>query len=249
MLTNMNYRVVGEGHPVVFLHGFLESISMWEYLRFSGKYQMIFIDLPGHGASSFDKNRENSMSSIARDVIVLLEDLKIDFFHVVGHSMGGYIGLEIQRQTEKCDKLVLLNSNFWVDDLKKVEDRIRVARVVMRNKKMFLYEAIPNLFVNPEYCDKDVRLLLEDSIKISSFAIAQLSLAMSQRIDFRTFVEKEKHRILIIQGREDTIVSADKMTAEVAKAGLCWSTISTCGHMAHIEAPEKTVELIQNFLA
>ena len=41
----------GNGYPVVFLHGFLESMTMWEDLKFEGIWQQVFIDLPGHGGS------------------------------------------------------------------------------------------------------------------------------------------------------------------------------------------------------
>ena len=45
----LNYRVFGNGHPVVFLHGFMESISMWDFIESSNfPFQCIVIDLPGH---------------------------------------------------------------------------------------------------------------------------------------------------------------------------------------------------------
>ena len=49
--NKLNYRVSGNGYPVVFLHGFLESVSMWDYINIQD-VQSIFIDLPGHGKSN-----------------------------------------------------------------------------------------------------------------------------------------------------------------------------------------------------
>jgi pimeloyl-ACP methyl ester carboxylesterase len=48
----MNYKVFGSGRAVVFLHGFLESISMWEYLALHELNRTcILFDIPGHGKS------------------------------------------------------------------------------------------------------------------------------------------------------------------------------------------------------
>ena len=47
----LNYRVSGNGYPVVFFHGFLESLSMWEQLNFKDSFRCIEIDFPGHGMS------------------------------------------------------------------------------------------------------------------------------------------------------------------------------------------------------
>mgnify|MGYP001099885555 CR=1 FL=1 len=53
----LNFRVEGEGIAIVFLHGFLESISMWDYLTLHElQCKKIFIDLPGHGKSELNAN-------------------------------------------------------------------------------------------------------------------------------------------------------------------------------------------------
>ena len=113
--TLLNYRVVGNGYPVVFLHGFLESISMWEYLSLSQNNQKILIDLPGHGTSDFTKTTLFSMQSVAKEVKRVIDELNIQEYHLVGHSMGGYIGIELMKIDVRCDKLILLNSNFSED--------------------------------------------------------------------------------------------------------------------------------------
>jgi hypothetical protein len=51
--TYLEHRIIGNGYPIVFLHGFLEDSSMWEHLNLPLKsaYKFVFIDLPGHGKS------------------------------------------------------------------------------------------------------------------------------------------------------------------------------------------------------
>jgi pimeloyl-ACP methyl ester carboxylesterase len=48
----LHYRSFGEGKTLVFLHGFLESSTMWDHLPLQElNVHCIFIDLPGHGQS------------------------------------------------------------------------------------------------------------------------------------------------------------------------------------------------------
>jgi len=49
--TTIHYNVLGEGRPLVFLHGFLEDSTMWiEFVKpLAQKYKVILIDLPCHG--------------------------------------------------------------------------------------------------------------------------------------------------------------------------------------------------------
>ena len=139
MLSLLNYKQFGEGETVVFLHGFLESISMWENLSLESiHFQSILIDLPGHGKS---KNEDNSpipsMDYMANRVIDTLNQLGIKKYNVVGQSMGGYVALVLKKIDERCEKVVLLNSNFWGDSIEKQKDRVRVADIVFKNKNLF----------------------------------------------------------------------------------------------------------------
>jgi pimeloyl-ACP methyl ester carboxylesterase len=94
----LNYRVFGNGHPVVFLHGFLEDVSMWEFLTSQQiPFQAICIDLPGHGLSQLTDDSP-SLAFMADEVLKVLDFLKLSEFHIVGHSMGGYVALLIKEK-------------------------------------------------------------------------------------------------------------------------------------------------------
>lgn len=245
--NKLNYRVSGNGHPVVFLHGFLESETMWRYLDFKGHFMMICFDLAGHGKSPLNLNQSLSMSSMANDVKVQLDMLDLGPYSIVGHSMGGYVGTELMKVDQRCSKLVLLNSNFWEDSEEKRKDRKRVAKVVHKNKDLFLYEAIPNLFAHPEKFNTEVKKLIYEARKIPSEFIARVSLAMSKRRDNTKLVRERQKEILIIQGNEDAIVPKDKMKYRNTMK-LEYVELEKCAHMAHIERSVETVRLIEDFI-
>ena len=238
----LNYRVSGKGRPVVFLHGFLESISMWEYLNLS-KFQSILIDLPGHGQSSIDEGE--SIDSMAQKVRAVIEEVGIEEYSVVGHSMGGYVGLKLLGNDPKCERLLLLNSNFWADSEKKKIDRFRVSQLVMDKKVPFIKEAIPNLFHDASLYERAVEQLIEEASLIEAKAIAICSLAMRDRLDEQKLMTLRKNDVCMIQGNNDPIVPSSRMKDLCKEIGIRYHEVAS-GHMSHIECTEELNQILNS---
>lgn len=234
--------MTGNGRPVVFLHGFLESISMWKYLGDFEGVQSIVVDLPGHGESPLIP--ELTMQSIANLIIQLLDELKVVSYDIVGHSMGGYVALEVKKNHNSCDKIILLNSNFWQDTALKKEDRYRVAALVKERKEVFLNSAIPNLFLEPHRFQGDVDALIDEAKSISWESIAEASIAMSERTDNRILVKEHCQDVVIIQGVHDTTISQKLMLQKLSGIEVLPHMVPS-GHMAHIECGALIRHLIE----
>ena len=247
---HLNYRVLGKGHPVVFLHGFLESTTMWAYLELEkAPFQSILIDLPGHGNSELSDNAEApSILFMAEQVQKTLLKLGILSCDVVGHSMGGYIALELKRIDERCNKLVLLNSNFWEDNLEKKRDRVRVADVALTSKDLFIREAIPGLFYRHNRKDAVITDLIDEAKEMAAVGIAYASLAMRNRSDRSDILKKHQDDCLIIQGAHDPLISPERMKDELNDLPVKMEILPHSGHMAHIEQSDKVLELLVDFL-
>lgn len=228
----------GTGPAVLFLHGFLESSSMWAYLDLEKlESQCVFIDLPGHGNSPLLNELPPSIERMAEKVLEVVNELNLQSYSIVGHSMGGYVGLQLIQKDKRAKRLVLLNSNFWSDPEEKKIDRRRVADLVYKAKEFFLSEAIPNLFLDPEKCQTEVNKLIEEAKRIEPDAIAYASLAMAERPDLSQFVSNNKERIFVLQGAEDRIVMRNRMEASVPLNENYFIIINS-GHMSHIEQPD-----------
>ena len=96
---------------------------------------------------------------MADEVIAVLAHLKVAEFSLVGHSMGAYVGLLIKQKIDSCNLLVLLNSYFWCDNEQKKIDRLRVVKIVLKAKNIFVNEAIPNLFWKLELHKDEIKKL------------------------------------------------------------------------------------------
>jgi pimeloyl-ACP methyl ester carboxylesterase len=110
----INYEIIGEGVPVVFLHGWggsLESLKKLAELITAEGYQAILIDLPGFGKSDTPK-KSYTLGEYAETTELLLFELKINNCYVFGHSFGGSIGIKLVLRDEvSVNKLILCNSS------------------------------------------------------------------------------------------------------------------------------------------
>ncbi len=93
---NINYKVYGQGFPLVLVHPFSASLEFWkpQIEKLSPHYQVIAYDVRGHGLSSAPAGEENySLDILVEDQHHLLEHLKVNQAYVGGLSLGGAIAL------------------------------------------------------------------------------------------------------------------------------------------------------------
>jgi len=214
--ANISYSIKGAGKPLLFLHGFLENSKMWNGIIphfVNHDFLCISVDLPCHGNSRFDADK-CSMNHMAAQVDELLQNLEIlEEITVIGHSMGGYVALELNR-LRSCE-VILLHSNFWADGSLKKTERDRVIEVVNKNKALFIKEAIPNLFAaaNKEKCLADIQALVNEAIEIPENEIQAATAGMRDREAF--YKLNDDSTLHIIHGEFDPIISTDKMKEEI----------------------------------
>lgn len=240
----LHYRSFGEGKTIIFLHGFLESSTMWSYIPLNELHaRCVLIDLPGHGQSPLTDTAEiPSIRFMAQQVLEVLKELKITQFTLIGHSLGAYVGLELC-QLAPCQKLILLNSNCWSDDEQKRRDRLRVADLVYSAKKHFVREAIPGLFGRPNDFQAEIKQLIDEANHMSADAIAYAALAMRERVDYTEEVLANPSKYVFIHGELDTLVSSEQLQLRVP--GIHVHFLTNAGHMSHIESSDEVIFLLK----
>ena len=94
--VQIHYEVEGNGPSLVLLHGLngnLERFRIYGYVEpLKEKYQLILIDVRGHGTS--DKPHEPEaykMKTLVADIVAVLDQLKVGKAHFLGYSIGGGI--------------------------------------------------------------------------------------------------------------------------------------------------------------
>ena len=241
------HKIEGEGKTFVFLHGFLESSTMWNHLDLSAlKARKIYIDLPGHGKSNCTLPDSPSISFMAEKVNDILQLFVEDEIIVVGHSMGGYVAIELAKINPSVSQVILLNSNFWQDSFEKQNDRNRVLEIIKLAKDKFIQEAIPNLFSQPENHKHKIIDIINEAKTFTVEGISFATKAMRDRLDNSNWVMENHSKIYIIQGALDKTAPLYVMK-EKLPLSVKMSVIQDAGHMTHIEASDEILEILSSF--
>lgn len=85
----LNYKELGEGTPVIILHGFLGMLDNWKTFgrKLSENYKVFLIDQRDHGRSPHTDDFNYEL--LANDLAFFMESHQIEQAHLIGHSMGG----------------------------------------------------------------------------------------------------------------------------------------------------------------
>ena len=105
---NISYNIVGQGVPIIFIHGVGSRKYAWNSVidELKNGYKCITYDLRGHGESVFDESNF-TLEDLVEDLENLRFHLNIDKIHLVGHSLGGMIGPSYERKYH--DKVLSLS--------------------------------------------------------------------------------------------------------------------------------------------
>src|SRR5262245_59800170 len=117
--VRLHYIVEGQGKPVVLIHGFHSSIKMnWQapsiVHTLARNYQVIAIDMPGHGESDRPETEAAYGTAMVEDIVKLLDHLKIRKAHIVGYSMGGMIAMKFIAQHQDRVQSGIIGGMGWL---------------------------------------------------------------------------------------------------------------------------------------
>jgi pimeloyl-ACP methyl ester carboxylesterase len=122
--AEVNYVEIGEGEPILFVHGISGCWQNWlENLpHFGAGHRAIALDLPGFGASPMP-SWEIDMPAYGRLIQDFCEKLGIERATLVGNSMGGFIAVEaVTANPGRFERLVLVSAagilNTWNPELR-----------------------------------------------------------------------------------------------------------------------------------
>src|SRR5262245_49017042 len=99
--VKIRYVTAGKGEPVVLLHGWMSDSGMWGRLDTNPaakEYQLIAVDLRGHGKSDKPHEADQYGPEMAADVVRLLDHLKLPKAHLIGYSMGAIVAGKVAAQ-------------------------------------------------------------------------------------------------------------------------------------------------------
>ena len=199
---------------VVLLHGYLESLLVWEEFvpLLYKRVRVVTLDLPGHGISEI-RGEAHTMEFLADTVADGMRALGIERFTVVGHSMGGYAALALlERHPEMLEGIVLLSSTPDADTPEKAENRRREIALVRAGKKDALARVAPDAGFAPENRRRmadAIEDLWEQVFITEDDGIIALLNGMIERPDRNALLQQSTVPQLFILGRKDGYIPAE----------------------------------------
>ncbi|MFH0895690.1 MAG: alpha/beta hydrolase [Bacteroidota bacterium] len=250
----IHFKITGSGPAIVFLHGFTESLEIWNAFatRLKKQCTVVCIDLPAHGKSEVVE-KVLTMDLIADIVKHVLDECKIKQCVMVGHSMGGYVTMAFaEKYPEMLKGFCLFHSNASADSEEAKQNRDRAAALVLSSHSEFLYSFIPDLFA-PE----NVKKFTVEIEELKNAAASQMTpegivaclKGMKERPDRTHVLKNSKVPVLFILGKKDKRIPVDVVMKQVVLPAHSQLLLLDIGHMGYLEAKEETFQVIRDFTA
>ena len=249
--AKIHYTDSGKGSAVVFLHGFLEEYSMWDYFvaELSKKYRVFAFDLLGHGQTE-NIGYVHTMEDQADMIYSVLHENKIRKATLVGHSMGGYIALAFaELYPDSVKGIALVNSTSRADSEERKINRDRAIQAVKQNAASFIRMSITNLFSekNRENLKQEIESVKEKALKIPVQGIIASLEGMKIRKDREVLLHFAPYPITLILGEEDSVLQYQDNKQQVENTSVSLITLSG-GHMSHLENQDELLKHLSYFL-
>ncbi len=257
--------------PLVFIHGINANKQQWHYLEqnFRNDFQLICIDLPGHGLSP--EGRDFSIKALALDLNHILTQLNIQHPVLHGHSLGGMICQEYCRQNYlPVPKAIILQHCSYTNPLAtmpfgSVPPLIQwrlidpLLSYIARHNKFFTamgYLAYSSglsclfyrvLLFKGSQSSSILRQMARSAAKTTAQTAAR-SLMVTFRFDMSKDLDKIDVPCLVIAATEDRLIAPAAglyLHQHLRRSELA---IVKGGHQSLIEYPETTIKAMQNFM-
>ena len=265
----VNVCEVGEGHPLVLVHGHSGSWTNWlaNIGYFARSHRVIAPDLPGFGHSEMPRERI-SIENYARFLGKLFDALDVGSAPVVGNSMGGFVGAELAvKDPERVEGLALVSAaglstryiGLSAELLRRKSvrafaratntyARIPEARIETLVRRPRLRSAVLNMIVkDPHALPAPVAA---EMLKGSGRPASPFAMDAIMDYDFRDHAKQIRCPALIVWGDSDRVVPVEGADAYAEAVPHARKVIlPDTGHVPMIERPAEFNRLIDEFLA
>lgn len=236
------YSEGGKGEPVVLVHGFGASADSWNRMaaRLSKRYRVIIPDLPGWGESTRNESESYAYPQQIERLHQFLGQLGMRRFHLMGHSMGGFIASAYAAQYPDEVITVGLIAPHGMAEPEPSE----LARSVAAGDNWLVASSEPeferllnNIFAKRPYMPRPVlRLLAEHAIRNSAKTATIFTAMQSNEPPLQARLPQIKAPALIIWGGQDRVLHVS--SARLFQQGIANSELLLLpgsGHMPLLE--------------
>ena len=259
--TKLHYLEAGTGDPILLLHGWPTSAHLWRNIMptLAQTHRVIALDLPGFGQSEKRLSDSYSFNYYDRVITAFLEQVDITKLHIVGHDLGGPIGVMwALRHPEKLSSLTLLNTLVYPQFSWGV--KVFVLATLLPGVKRWLSSAAGVAWALRFGMTQKQALSAADlavyQAAHATTAEKKVLLKTASRLSPKGFAEIERRLseitvpVRLIYGEDDRILPKVATTMQRIKNDLPHAELTAlpnCGHFLQEDEPEQISRLLAEF--
>lgn len=252
----LNFKVFGQGKPLVILHGMFGTLDNWQTLgkQLAQQYTVYLVDQRNHGRSSHTNLID--YPSMAADLKQFLETHGIAKTHILGHSMGGKTAMQFALQHEDhVDKLIVVDiapkryaggheeilAALSALDLTTVQTR--------QDVEHFLRERLPR------ETESTIQFLMKNLTRIPE---GGFEWKMNFPVIYKHYEDIlapissdfpfEGDALFVRGGKSNYIQDTDWQQILTLFPNAKLETIADAGHWVHAEQPQRLLQVVSDFL-
>jgi len=255
----MHYIDIGQGEPVVMLHGMTLSTYSWrnnvQSLLDAG-FRVILVDLPGWGQTNIPPEPYSyAVDNLAKDVIEMINKLGIDQFNLMGHSMGAGMALYISiHYPQRVNKAIVIGAPAFgpprrllltYPGMTAFASTFFGKWTVKLNMKAMYYD---DSLVVKEMINEYARQIRKDGYWNMVSALSHQYFS-SKFYEMQSDYQSMTVPVCIIWGEQDSWLpcsTGNKLKECILNSRLL--TVPNCGHNPHEECPERVNPIVVEFL-
>ena len=249
----LHYKELGEGKPLVILHGLFGTSDNWQtHAKKLGEYyRVILVDQRNHGHSPWSE--DFTYEHLADDLERLILHLGIDQFTLIGHSMGGKTAMYYsQKYPTRLEKMVIVD--------------IGIKQYPMHHNEIIKgIKSLDLTTISSRSAAEQAMIPFVDSYGVRQFLLKNLYWVEKGKLAWRMNVdvlEREMEEILapipnievwtptlFLRGAmSNYILDEDWDAIEEVFPDATLETIENAGHWVHSEQPEEFIEKVLGFI-
>ncbi|WP_053218807.1 2-succinyl-6-hydroxy-2,4-cyclohexadiene-1-carboxylate synthase [Virgibacillus senegalensis] len=249
---------VGEGPPLLLLHGFTGSSGGWQQYadKWKNEFRVLMLDLPGHGKTKVPGPIR--MEDFCEDLEQLLDMLSLTKVHLLGYSLGGRTALSFTvLKPERVQALVLESASPGLSSpdeqlARQTKDEALAERIIEEGLTSFVdyWQELPLFESQTKLPDSVKERIRKERLSQTERGLADSLTGMGTGAQPSWWGElgSVSHPVLLMAGEIDRkfVNIAEEMHESLQNSNL--EIVPLSGHAIHVEQPQKFDTIVQEFL-
>lgn len=250
----LNHRIFGQGPPIIILHGLFGSLDNWMSIgRLLAKNHTVYlIDLRNHGGSFHED--EFNYRVMADDVKNLVKNANLNDLSIIGHSMGGKVGMFYAAKYQQSIKhliVVDIGPKYYPVHHQKILDGLSAIEPANLTNRGQADQLLSSFIPEP-----GIRQFLLKNLKRNSSGSFEwkMNLPVIRGQIENVGEELTSHAVIKVPslfirgGLSDYISDQDIDQIKLQFPAFEVKTIPQSGHWVHAEAPQEFLQTVEDFL-